>query len=119
MLFNEILKSTVLNGGASFNVPSETSLVGSSCYAVASYPDRELILDYDKLSIVTVQSYIDNNMDLLKSESNFVGTWVNDGKVYFDISKSFIDLDLAKREAMEKNQLAIFDLKELQEIAIA
>ena len=39
----------------------------------------------------------------------YLGVWVNDGKVYIDISERKLSLDKALQVGRERNQISIFD----------
>lgn len=47
---------------------------------------------------------------------NYLGTWVKDGKVYLDVAENIQDKDVATQIGRERNQLAIWDVVNLQEI---
>lgn len=42
-------------------------------------------------------------------ENTSVGLWMDDGKLYVDVSESYDRLDVAMRVAKERDQLAIYD----------
>jgi hypothetical protein len=113
---NDILRLIQSNGGATYNL-SKGNLVGTDAYAVAIYPDREQIVpevDFD-----TLEGYITQNEDLLSNPNNSFGAWISGGnKVYLDIVATVKDLNEAVELGRKYNQLAIFNLKTLQEIPI-
>ena len=66
------------------------------------------------ISPIKVAGFIRENIDTLTRYSSyyFAGTWQDDktGKVYFDISVRYDDLEEAKRFAREVKQIAIYDV---------
>lgn len=115
-IVNDILHLIQTTGGATYSL-SKGNLVGTDGYAVAIYPDREQIvsqLDYD-----TVEEYLLQNEDLLSNSANSFGAWISGGnKVYLDVVAVIKDLNEAMKLGRKHNQLAIFNLKTLQEIPI-
>ena len=85
-------------------------------YAVA-LPDHELIVSRFVFSPELVELY---HSGLPKVKNASLGTWLNmdNEKIYLDLSLTFDDLEEAVREAYNNNQIAIYDLKENQEIRI-
>lgn len=56
--------------------------------------------------------YIIDNFDALYQEHRVFGGWHDpeSGMVYLDVSEVYPDLDTAMRRAVERNQIAVFDL---------
>lgn len=48
----------------------------------------------------------------------FVGTWVHEGEIYIDASAHYAALELAVEVAQQNEELAIFNLSDLTDIAI-
>ena len=115
-VINEILKGIEANGGITYNI-SQGNLAGTDNYAVSIYPDREVItegpVDFDRL-----ENFIINNEDLLNDPKNSFGSWINNGKIYLDVIVTVPNKEEALRLAHQNNQLAIFDLKNMQEIPV-
>ena len=47
-----------------------------------------------------------------------VGTWIHDGKIYFDLVQHFHGLDEATQQAKQRGEIAIYDCKNQKEIVI-
>ena len=47
-----------------------------------------------------------------------VGTWIHDGKIYFDLVQHFHGLDGATEQAKERGEIAIYDCKNQKEILL-
>jgi hypothetical protein len=52
----------------------------------------------------------------LGNGKNYLGTWLNDSKVYLDVSENIQELFEAIRRGRERNQKAIWDVANLSEI---
>lgn len=80
--------------------------------AISIYPDREAIFNPLDLSAESLQSYIDENLDLLADPLNHIGGWYNpdDGKIYIDISRVVQSRREATRLCREYQQYAFYDL---------
>lgn len=110
--YKDIVRQTYENKG------STTPLNNNELkrYAVA-LPDHELIVSRFVFSPELVEFY---HSRLPKVKNASLGTWLNmdNEKIYLDLSLTFDDLEEAVREAYNNNQIAIYDLKENQEIRI-
>lgn len=58
------------------------------------------------------------NAKRLKKLSAFVGFWIDDGKIYLDISVNVGDKKEALRIAKENKQLAIYDCSDMETIRL-
>ena len=47
-----------------------------------------------------------------------IGTWVHDGKIYFDLVQHIHDLDVATKVAKERGEIAIYDCANQKEILL-
>ena len=47
-----------------------------------------------------------------------VGTWIHDGKIYFDLVQHFHGLDEATEQAKQRGEIAIYDCKNQKEILL-
>jgi len=47
-----------------------------------------------------------------------VGTWIHEGKIYFDLVQHIHDLDVATKMANERGEIAIYDCKNLKDITL-
>jgi hypothetical protein len=57
-----------------------------------------------------IVSYVDEHFVLLSSPTIYLGGWVNEDKVYLDLSLNIDDKKEAMSVANNNNQVAIFDL---------
>ena len=104
------------SGGATFNM-KEGNLAGKDYFAVSTFPERAKVIS-GEVSTTQIEGFIKANKDLLKDESNSVGTWFDkeSGKTHLDIVKTLKDKSEAISLAEKHKQLATFDLKTMQEI---
>lgn len=120
----DFLRSTIVNGGASYNVvtgelnPKVGYMVAISGHEriIENVTNEKqlqyLIADYLKdKAIILVSGITDNN--------KFIGTWINEGKLYLDVSVNIADKDAAIALAKSSNQLAIWDCENQTEIKTA
>ncbi len=108
-----IVDSHAKNGDSSVSQAGHALTDG---YAV-SMKGYEKVLDKAELTPEDVSQYIAEHHDVLKKHPDaFVGTWVDSGKSYLDISRTFKDEAKAQHEAALANQKAYFDLKAGQSI---
>lgn len=110
---SDILKLVKETGGATYNL-SKGNLSGTKTFAVATHPDRSVILDHAPTETELAQ-YVEKNQDILNDETS-LGVWSSDGKVYLDIVSTLEDKEKAIELGKKNNQIAIFDLHTLQEI---
>lgn len=111
-LANSIYTQTALSGGVSINADFEQPKMG---YLVSAFDG----LVFDSVSLVNVHelsAWIKQNID----SGFFFGGWIDKetGKVYFDLSANFQEVEKAIQIAKENNQIAIWDLNENKEIRV-
>jgi hypothetical protein len=78
-------------------------------YAVGGYGTRDAY-DADKFAVASVRDFLKRNEAALKD--NFLGGWIDKGKVYLDVTKVFPEnqRDAAIKAGRERDQIAIADL---------
>jgi hypothetical protein len=47
-----------------------------------------------------------------------VGTWIHEGKIYFDLVQHLYNLDVATKIAKERGEIAIYDCKNQKDILL-
>lgn len=98
---------TVCKGGATVSLLGVTPTSG---YAVSCHPDRGLCLPLSSFDAQTLINWISDHAELLGREDLYVGTWVDCGWVYVDITTVLEDQEEALAAGRRHDQLAIFDL---------
>src|SRR5690606_16486648 len=92
---------TLENGGATFNLV--TGELNPSVGYMVALGGHEKIIGSDIFSIPQLQyhiaDYIKDKAILLASgitdDKKYLGTWINDGKLYLDVSINFVDKAMA------------------------
>ncbi len=115
-----IVSATNTNGGATYN-PTKGDLAGTDAYAVPMHPELSRTSEGTTVTPERVKSYLSIpgvKEALINDPELSVGTWVNDGKVYFDLSKAIPDRAEAIRLGNENHQKAITYLKNFEEIPL-
>lgn len=113
---NDFVRLTKKNGGCTFNL--ETSEINPRRgYAVALKGMEEIVPIIDFKDDVVVE-FINNNVDFLSRHRFFIGSWIDDNKVYLDVVELHENIDNAVRDGMKNDQLAIFDCEKQREIKL-
>lgn len=99
------------DGGFTYHVLSEEQ--PSEGFALSPYPDRSFAKEVKDLSLTDLAEYIVKNRDILSNQDHYLGAWHDpaSGKVFLDVSVVSKDEEKAKKLALEKDQIAYFDLK--------
>jgi hypothetical protein len=115
-----ITTRTLASGGCTYNPSSDTYLSGEPFYAVAMYPECEQVLSLKDFTPGSIYNYAKEHKNILKHSKNSIGTWIDrdTNEIYLDISRTVSDRDVALAIAKRTNQLAIFDLLNLEEIRL-
>jgi hypothetical protein len=108
----EIACKTVENQGCSLNIngcePVKGFMVGLS--------GREQIINVLTFTHDDVQAFIEKNMDVLKDENIFVGTWISGDSVYMDCSINLPEKNFALKFGALNGQICIWDVLNKKEI---
>lgn len=107
-----IFKATLQNQGSSTNINGHSAKKG---YMI-SIKDC-LVVDEKKFNTKHVIKVLKNNKEMLK-QGFYLGTWVNDGKVYIDISEREKLITQAIKKGIERKQLGIFNLNNFETIML-
>lgn len=103
------------NGGCSWNMLNG-DMGGKPFCVVSVYRERELIIDGETIEPAQVNSFIGKNRDVLFKAGHVMGTWVEDGKSYLDVSVLVGSREEAQELCMLHGQLAYFDLETFETI---
>jgi hypothetical protein len=101
--YNELVN----NNGASYNIT--TGILNPNSGFFVSLPNRELQINRNAFNTSVLADFINNNIDLLSNENNFVGGWIENGIIYLDVSEQIADKRTALNLGVQRNQLAIYD----------
>lgn len=114
--YKNIFDTTMKCGGITYNIRENQALTKGFVVALYGY---ELQIDLKDFTIETIKQYIKDNERAFKIYKEAVlGTWVNDDKVFLDISKVYNSKEYALTIAKNQGELAIFNLDNFEEITI-
>lgn len=113
---------SISNGGATIYTTTGLAAAGGYAIAIANSPEEK----YGDLTVDIVKAYIEKNYDnYLKNEGYFLGTWLNEGTWYLDVSELIVGgPSLSKkvealRLAKDRDELAIYDLYNFEEVFVS
>lgn len=105
-LIKDIINKTLENGGTTTSIL--TKCMNPSAGFMCSIKDCDIV-DINSFDSSCIEKIISENIYLLSKDGVFLGTWVDEGKVYIDISENITDIENAKTVGIARKQLAIFD----------
>lgn len=107
-LKNEI-KEIIKNGGATLDTNLKNAdLKNGYMVSMVGY---ENIISLDNLSSMEeIEETLNEYKRIAKRNNAFIGAWVDDNKIYLDISKNYKRLVNAIKIGKKNKQLAIFDI---------
>lgn len=114
-LSNIIAFQTIIEGGYTADLKGVNPKDG---YMVSMYKEHETLLplaDVKKdinLLISRLQAFMRANNQLLSYDDNYVGTWIDKGLIYIDISTRIDTIAKANRVAAMYDQLEYYGVKE-------
>jgi hypothetical protein len=109
----EISKLHNAEGGSTYN-PRMGNMNGKDAFAVPAHPELSKVVAGTKIQPSDVEAYMKSPKvaeALAADPALSVGTWANEGKTYYDLSKTVLDRDQAIALGKKNNQIAIRDLK--------
>jgi predicted methyltransferase len=115
---SELINRVSKEGG--FSIRIGAGVAPTKGYMVSTYKDRELIIDLKdrNQAINSIFKYLKENSSLLKKKGHFLGGWMDEGQLYLDVSRNVMSQSKAVSLAEENGQLAIWDVKNSQEIPV-
>lgn len=112
-LINEIVK----NGGATLNTELQNANLNNG-YMV-SMVGYETVIALDELKdYKQVEKTLIEYKKQARKNNAFIGAWINENKLYLDLSKNYKKLGNAIKIGKKNNQLAIFNIEKLEEIML-
>jgi hypothetical protein len=106
MNYLDFFEATILNNGATYN-PLTNELNNNKGYLV-SLPKFEQRIEKHNFSVQHIKDYINCNFGTF-SENLSVGSWVDNGIVYLDVTESILNIRNAVNIAYLRGQKAIYD----------
>lgn len=98
---------TKKNGGVTINLDGDVPQKG---FAYSPFKNIETIVSEKEFSQGHVDKFIETHYNELNKEGSHLGVWIDDGKVYMDISKVIPNEQMAVMDSIKNNQIGLFDL---------
>lgn len=109
-----VLDWTLSNGGGTFDHRGYVAHLKEG-YVLSINPEWTRVLPVDDVTPTQVTMYFH---DYVQDENTYIGTWVNDGQIHFDVVTVVKDFDEAVTLAADHGQDAIWSLDEGREIFV-
>jgi hypothetical protein len=106
-------QSIIENDGVTINLEGAQPQKG---YAYSPYKDTEIVEPASEFSIDDVRKFVHENIDKLQQPGHYIGGWVDDNKVYMDVSVVGDPSAETIATAEGQGQLAVFDLESFETI---
>lgn len=110
-----VYSNSINNDGASVYVETGLNAIVSG-YMLAKENSKEVTVPESKFSPKLIEQYIKDNLNILKQDNTFLGTWFDKGTWYIDSSERIKSCILAMYLAINRGQLAIYDLNRKESI---
>ena len=76
------------------------------------------VIALDAFSASDVDAFVTRRASDLRQPGAYLGAWVDSGKVYLDVSRHFYSRDVALQVGASNDQLAIWDIANLDSIPV-
>ena len=106
---------TLANDGATIDLLGHSPSTG---YQVSPYAKHGLIVRLADFSPELITEYISNHVEILGREDHYLGTWIDAGWVYLDISLNVQGLIEALAIGRRNRQIAIWSNEEFTAIEV-
>lgn len=115
MLYS-VVEDTLANGGLTVKPFTGEKPSGGYMVALEGY---ELQVPLTEFFTGIVADYIgEHAQKLMANPALCLGTWINEGIVYLDLSENVPNREKALELGKERNQLAIFNLETFEEVVV-
>jgi hypothetical protein len=106
------------DGGFTYQPTTEEE--PSEGYALSPYPEKSFAKPAKDLQFKDVVNYYLKNRDVFKQPDHFIGAWHDpaSGMVFLDVSVVKHSEEEATKLALEKDQIAYFDLKNFKSVTV-
>ena len=116
MNLSNLFYELALNDGFSYNViTGESNPTTGYMVSLNGYEEQ---FDFNDFDNNILKSYFLNHLESLNKEAAFLGGWLDDNKVYLDVSINISDLETAIYTGIMNNQKAIYDCANKRSIDI-
>lgn len=110
------------DGGATFKPNGDQPVTG---FCASPYPEYSKVFNSsDELNKQAIDDYVDDinkqNPGLMDDENTYIGLWNDpqDGKIYVDVSKHYMNAEDARKTCEEHDQIAFFDLNTFDSVTV-
>lgn len=114
-LIEDIVSKTLKNGGTTTSIL--TGEMNPKTGFMCSLKDCAII-NIAQFNTSSIEEIIRDNKKLLLEENIYLGTWVNEGMIYIDISENITNIEEARAVGITRKQLAIFDCSKKEVITL-
>ena len=115
MLYS-VVEDTLKDGGLTIKPFTGEKPSGGYMVALQGY---ELQVPVAEFFTGVVADYLgEHAQKLMNNPALCLGTWVNEGTVYLDLSENIPNREQALELGKERNQLAIFNLETFEEVTV-
>lgn len=108
-------QATLANGGVTINLAGQQP---SSGYAFPPSKSSEVTVPVEQFTPDVIAQYISAHKRELEDPDNYLGTWIDNGLVYLDISQVLDDEQEAFKRATDSNQIAMWDIANNVEVPV-
>ena len=117
-----LVDTAVKGGGFTYNpIRMKGRTPPKNGFALSLRKDTEKVIDLNaKREAIKAEmvQYVRSHWETIKAQGNYLGGWIDRGKLYIDISNVVANKDEAIKKARKADQLAIFDLGKGETIEI-
>lgn len=99
-----VMKSIMQNGGGTFTTALDSAKVRRGF--MVSLEKYEQVVPINKAHTTELNTMV----EIATKLNAYIGTWLNDDKIYIDLSININNIEDAIRIGKENNQLAIYDI---------
>ena len=110
MNLEQLKKYVIANGGATLTKDAEIASFNAGF--MVSLPGFETISTLEDFNEKTFKAYC----RIARKKKAYFGLWMDDGKIYLDVSIKINDKATARKIGKKNNQLAIYDLEKQESI---
>ena len=103
---DEIINNIKVNGGSTLT--KKLNSIRKKSGFMVSLPGSEIVVDIEDKNI---SDLLREQVEKINSKNEYLGTWIDNKKMYIDISINIKTLKKALELGKEYKQLAIYDIK--------
>lgn len=118
-MYEVAARLTLKNNGGTFT-PAGHAVLLRHGYMVGGVVPTHVEVLHDVAQVAdTLEWFAHKHADILESHVTFLGTWIDGGRVYLDVSQHVVKREDALALGRARGELAIWDCAEGEEISCA